>query len=306
MTLTCPRFARFISTCVEQTYAPGGNGLGQAVHLHVRGADSGITAPVASSIGSSPRAWSRPRILIRYQSLQRFISTCVEQTIWERIKGVVETVHLHVRGADIDTDANTPDDIGSSPRAWSRPWWNEQPGNAARFISTCVEQTWGKSFMATSYAVHLHVRGADPSTSSGTLTGYGSSPRAWSRPDETRQRFAAFRFISTCVEQTAPTADDARAVAVHLHVRGADGQEWGCSVRLCGSSPRAWSRQTKLWTWEVRDRFISTCVEQTPLRRTPAAPASVHLHVRGADCFGPRRPPAGFGSSPRAWSRRSR
>ncbi len=50
-------------------------------------------------------------------------------------------------------------------------------------------------------------------------------------------------------------------------------------------------------------RFISTCVEQTPLRARSPAFFTVHLHVRGADFVAVAHFVFVIGSSPRAWSR---
>ncbi len=54
---------------------------------------------------------------------------------------------------------------------------------------------------------------------------------------------------------------------------------------------------------ECLGRFISTCVEQTSQGLAPCATTTVHLHVRGADCWRFDPEVLDNGSSPRAWSR---
>ncbi len=72
----------------------------------------------------------------------RFISTCVEQTVGEPAVDDDAAVHLHVRGADSPRSAAQNAGSGSSPRAWSRRDPGSLKSMLARFISTCVEQTF--------------------------------------------------------------------------------------------------------------------------------------------------------------------
>ncbi len=96
-----PRWGvRFISTCVEQTRVNCVTFSTCTVHLHVRGADSRCPETRCSVRGSSPRAWSRRRVLRFDIYERRFISTCVEQTSPPFLRCAAQTVHLHVRGAD--------------------------------------------------------------------------------------------------------------------------------------------------------------------------------------------------------------
>ena len=92
-------------------------------------------------------------------------------------------------------------------------------------------------------------------------------------------------------------------MAVHPHVRGADGRH---VVYLClgvGSSPRAWGRRRYHRRRLSRRRFIPTCVGQTVCGRDARAAAAVHPHVRGADLLNAGLKAAAGGSSPRAWGR---
>ncbi len=233
--------------------------------------------------GSSPRAWSRQLSRHRKERATRFISTCVEQTVSALWRPRLITVHLHVRGADIEGDALSPNVRGSSPRAWSR--------RARSFVLPCV------------HTVHLHVRGADAADGDRADRVAGSSPRAWSRHPSLSLLELRQRFISTCVEQTNASGAGVGASAVHLHVRGADMQPVRRDSDSHGSSPRAWSRQQQQNLKPFHRRFISTCVEQTIAGRLLRCGHAVHLHVRGADLRVLWVEVDLLGSSPRAWSR---
>ncbi len=133
--------ARFISTCVEQTNIRASSDSCSAVHLHVRGADIGAPSVCIGGCGSSPRAWSRQPRKLFAQPPNRFISTCVEQTGAAPKSEKEESVHLHVRGADVLVCDDRGRYGGSSPRAWSRHLERACDALHGRFISTCVEQT---------------------------------------------------------------------------------------------------------------------------------------------------------------------
>ncbi len=254
-----------------------------AVHLHVRGADSGVVGGGVTAYGSSPRAWSRQTQAIITDYLQRFISTCVEQTISGMTAAAPSSVHLHVRGADSEERFNCHRRIGSSPRAWSRRDTTSGIAVIPRFISTCVEQTPVDAPKPTASPVHLHVRGADVVCGEEVGVIVGSSPRAWSRRSGRSGRTCGKRFISTCVEQTIGSSSCAPRRTVHLHVRGADIFADVTALAAIGSSPRAWSRRNGEQQRGDHVRFISTCVEQTSSLSGAAGGSTVHLHVRGAD-----------------------
>ncbi len=170
----------------------------------MRGADNQIDNAPRRNDGSSPRAWSRLERIRVVLRVPRFISTCVEQTGAASGAIHIAAVHLHVRGADNESGTGARCVSGSSPRAWSRRCAGRVCEQAGRFISTCVEQTGSSTAAAKRGTVHLHVRGADSVDWGDIADNYGSSPRAWSRPEPPPHVFAQHRFISTCVEQTCP------------------------------------------------------------------------------------------------------
>ena len=130
-----------------------------------------------------------------------------------------------------------------------------------------------------------------------------TSSHAWSRPLEDVLVVMAYGNISTCVEQT-PAGLSARAMREkHLHMRGAD------TSRVIGTSyeretsPHAWSRLSHIPRPGDAGRNISTCVEQTPARRTESRYVRKHLHMRGADVIQFGETLREEETSPHAWSR---
>ena len=71
----------FIPTCVGQTVVSLPTDLEKSVHPHVRGADLVDKIGDPKCIGSSPRAWGRRSLAADQSAPQRFIPTCVGQTL---------------------------------------------------------------------------------------------------------------------------------------------------------------------------------------------------------------------------------
>ena len=97
----------------------------------------------------------------------------------------------------------------------------------------------------------------------------------------------AQRFIPTCVGRTRQPARPAPRPAVHPHMRGADNLVHGECPLSIGSSSRACGRCAHRPPGrQVPARFIPTRVGQTTAAslRTSTSQASVHPHIRGADC----------------------
>ncbi len=299
-----PRPSRFIPTCVGQTAASCSGRARPSVHPHVRGADGAPCAPTQARLGSSPRAWGRLELTAGDNWPDRFIPTCVGQTVWHVHSSRSKTVHPHVRGADVIVFPSIAADCGSSPRAWGRQQPERGDFASRRFIPTCVGQTLMMSPCILPSPVHPHVRGADraevmqqvphfgssprawgrrPRSGPKSLLFIGSSPRAWGRRRTVRPDTSPARFIPTCVGQTLSYERFFMNASVHPHVRGADVKRVRTGPTSTGSSPRAWGRLRPHPSLPLLRRFIPTCVGQTSRSATAAGRCSVHPHVRGAD-----------------------
>ena len=150
---------RFIPTCVGNTPAQIRGHAFKMVHPHVRGEYFGKAPLHGTQFGSSPRAWG---IQIGHHVIaddDRFIPTCVGNTVPGNRDERLDPVHPHVRGEYVETGQTEKFHAGSSPRAWGIP-----PGGAGgpellRFIPTCVGNTDSIPPGDVAFPVHPHVRG---------------------------------------------------------------------------------------------------------------------------------------------------
>ena len=149
--------------------------------------------------------------------------------------------------------------------------------------------------------VHPHVRGEYRAGTARTKTASGSSPRAWGIPGRYSQDKNGVRFIPTCVGNTSPPRAMSFATTVHPHVRGEYWRSETMTWTRRGSSPRAWGIQNASCVSWGCQRFIPTCVGNTPSGRQGWQPCSVHPHVRGEYITAALIIAILVGSSPRAW-----
>ena len=89
---------RFIPTCVGNTWWPATASSIRAVHPHVRGEYSAPAVSIMPKTGSSPRAWGIPSLKLLPSMVQRFIPTCVGNTVEGKGLFCSDPVHPHVRG----------------------------------------------------------------------------------------------------------------------------------------------------------------------------------------------------------------
>ena len=129
----------------------------------------------------------------------------------------------------------------------------------------------------------------------------GSSPRVWGTQLVLTSDWQTVRFIPTCVGNTMAFIRPTTFGAVHPHVCGEHYYSKPTIALKCGSSPRVWGTLLKIQLWLSVDRFIPTCVGNTPSPQEQVVLHSVHPHVCGEHysrmgCSGGR-----LGSSPRVW-----
>ena len=118
-----PRMGRCggnISTCVEQILPTSGRRTSSEKHLHMRGADLVAIVWPPTNGETSPHAWSRFSGWWRSRTMDRNISTCVEQMTKRRRRSSWRQKHLHMRGADIMSGISRVAVRETSPHAWSR------------------------------------------------------------------------------------------------------------------------------------------------------------------------------------------
>ena len=159
---------------------------GTPKHPHVRGEDKIEASREGLSLETPPRAWGRPRNLVRGCFQQRNTPTCVGKTIGNAvIVGTVEK-HPHVRG----------EDLSSLFRSFL--WLRNTP--------TCVGKTITFIKKPLDRGKHPHVRGEDESVICGAAISLETPPRAWGR-----LRYSCFASrwrgnTPTCVGKTGAMA----------------------------------------------------------------------------------------------------
>ena len=212
-----------------------------------------------------------------------------------------QTVHPHVRGEHSARSTRLSCQRGSSPRAWGTPAGAARGPCCERFIPTCVGNTRAYCPLPGCAAVHPHVRGEHLHALPILPPSTGSSPRAWGTRRLDKNAFRLFRFIPTCVGNTAPYRRVNRANPVHPHVRGEHERGPASAVCANGSSPRAWGTPTDTIAGHGHGRFIPTCVGNTPRAQIKRRIRAVHPHVRGEHTGRAVDRDGVAGSSPRAW-----
>ena len=191
-----------ISACAEQTRRNTALPSRAWDHLRVCGADRRRIIRSGSTLGSSPRVRSRPRLAWHYWRRSGIISACAEQTVPMDHGQKVTGDHLRVCGADYPVVGDTSIEAGSSPRVRSRPLALLIGRRPRGIISACAEQTNRPARQPRHRRDHLRVCGADPTTSGALGGDMGSSPRVRSRRVDTAGDRTGGGIISACAEQT--------------------------------------------------------------------------------------------------------
>ena len=133
---------RFIPTCVGNTRS-GRHGVpGPSVHPHMRGEYAREGLRLLKLGGSSPHAWGIRERRPSPPQAGRFIPTCVGNTPLAASQPSMCSVHPHMRGEYGSRGGGKWRLSGSSPHAWGirvvLPLWSV----VARFIPTCVGNTY--------------------------------------------------------------------------------------------------------------------------------------------------------------------
>ena len=217
--------------------------------------------------------------------------------------GVLLSVHPHVHGELSVSAARSWSGVGSSPRAWGTLPFFRLVLRSSRFIPTCMGNSPTRPARRRGPPVHPHVHGELSVLRVSPWGDCGSSPRAWGTRRrevyiDARDRFiprhgelvtkalpvALLRLIPTCMGNSssdrerpgacgsspcmgnsADTHHRARSVPVHPHVHGELRNSWFPLPGYLGSSPRAWGTLYLVWRGLWQNRFIPTCMGNSPL-----------------------------------------
>ena len=149
------------------------------VHPHVHGELGNTAAHHWPGTGSSPRAWGTHRTHNVAIPCERFIPTCMGNSIYSMPQFTLDEVHPHVHGELIPTFRAMAHSVGSSPRAWGTLQLLQHLLLYLRFIPTCMGNSSFSHSAISALTVHPHVHGELAGRSHCNTIGGGSSPRAW-------------------------------------------------------------------------------------------------------------------------------
>ena len=215
------------------------------------------------TFGSSPRVWGTLIPEPSSDAENRFIPTCVGNTIPLYQRQHLQPVHPHVCGEHKVRLGMIGRLNGSSPRVWGTRKERQYIVTEPRFIPTCVGNTPGTGFGHWFRSVHPHVCGEHHAVPGLLYFTNGSSPRVWGTRGPETGRPGSGRFIPTCVGNTGLFLSGFREVTVHPHVCGEHFCVFGRRGSGAGSSPRVWGTRYKPSAQYLHVRFIPTCVGNT-------------------------------------------
>ena len=164
--------------------------------------------------------WGTPSLSGERIYSERFIPTCVGNSVYCVSYSTINTVHPHVCGELGITNHSKIPLRGSSPRVWGTHFSIFNPLYARRFIPTCVGNSDATKNHVFVISVHPHV------------CGELQCPR----------KISTFtrRFIPTCVGNSLYCLCPQFTFSVHPHVCG---ELISCRLMpasVYGSSPRVW------------------------------------------------------------------
>ncbi len=216
------------------------------------------------AVSSSPHAWGTRESKAQCPSLNRFIPTCVGNSIRVSTQLHQSTVHPHMRGELCGSLSWLSPPYGSSPHAWGTHLISFTFPYPHRFIPTCVGNSTPHLARLRECPVHPHMRGELSVVSLTILTEIGSSPHAWGTQHPLCVSCDDVRFIPTCVGNSILTFSIEDRDSVHPHMRGELSGSVSVSSCVLGSSPHAWGTRPFQFLDFRTVRFIPTCVGNSP------------------------------------------
>ena len=189
--------------------------------------------------------------------------------------------HPHGRG---EHDGRVPSDKseeGSSPRAWGTRGALPLTDRRARLIPTGVGNTPRFHCRGHDHGAHPHGRGEHRILRIISMTGGGSSPRAWGTRRRTHAVFSPTGLIPTGVGNTSHRISARIATRAHPHGRGEHLFLMPLVVGTMGSSPRAWGTRKAVHHGNTTIGLIPTGVGNTNAVPGPKANPRAHPHGRG-------------------------
>ena len=196
-----------------------------------------------SGLGSSPRVRGRPVFLQWYSVVVGLIPAGAGQTNFRDMSLEYDRAHPRGCGADIDTYASVPDEVGSSPRVRGRPVDRRGADEGVGLIPAGAGQTAGTTVSTRSAWAHPRGCGADLEEGLFLLFDPGSSPRVRGRRQVGAPVQGGHGLIPAGAGQTRPCILRCPVSRAHPRGCGADTVSASIASAFCGSSPRVRGRQ---------------------------------------------------------------
>ena len=233
------------------------------------------------TIGSSPRVWGTPPLMLVVKGGRRFIPACVGNSICQDHSGRRLAVHPRVCGELMTNKLAVPASNGSSPRVWGTRQCRRVSSCLLRFIPACVGNSYRRHLECTIYAVHPRVCGELGTLSIGLPRTCGSSPRVWGTPADYTVVRDLSRFIPACVGNSCFGRSMRPSGRVHPRVCGELSVRPIFSIMDIGSSPRVWGTLVNRPVMLFQMRFIPACVGNSSPARSKLSSRTVHPRVCG-------------------------
>ena len=154
-------------------------------------------------------------------------------------------VHPHSRGENFYHHVMDINEAGSSPLAWGKSESANYGNTRARFIPTRVGKISIPWRRRGSRSVHPHSRGENLRPRRLRTIRNGSSPLAWGKWPDARDRCCRRGFIPTRVGKMRLKVLAPATAGVHPHSRGENPWRPRNNANALGSSPLAWGKSIR-------------------------------------------------------------
>ncbi len=231
---------RFIPTRMGNSSQIQINRQRTPVHPHAYGELSTMQPFATIYVGSSPRVWGTPMIILLSLRWWRFIPTRMGNSVEKCIRLFDKPVHPHAYGELAMIKTLCYFSYGSSPRVWGTHSISATVPSINRFIPTRMGNSFEPTSVKAALSVHPHAYGELWILSGVGVHEYGSSPRVWGTHTNNPEVEEGNRFIPTRMGNSWATSQASRSPPVHPHAYGELREHPDIHRHGSGSSPRVW------------------------------------------------------------------
>ena len=275
--------ARIIPAHAGQTVVLSRAVSGSSDHPRACGANSGLTYPIPSVAGSSPRMRGKPPQIKAEFSMIRIIPAHAGQTPLPDPARQVRTDHPRACGANSVRLSKRRHATGSSPRMRGKRTMEFWTPFAGRIIPAHAGQTSVFSLSFLLVPDHPRACGANKDLTKKTLMLRGSSPRMRGKRSGRITKTRSRRIIPAHAGQTKMWAEIEPAKPDHPRACGANEAVGVGLWRVRGSSPRMRGKHMGHRASQQQLRIIPAHAGQTITRNTRTSSRTDHPRACGAN-----------------------